>query len=156
MNKKEVDKATKVSGINVQHIVNRKHERFDRMVWAFKEDFTGALAKWLVKQSPYTVPDKLQNILTVFHERIPYDFDQNGMARVSLATMTENINNVLELIPDMIALNKRKNGREGMGFSSRFSEDPEPDDNFIDILAVAQNITCEFAEHEDAQCWLDR
>ena len=102
------------------------------------------------------MPEKLESIIADFHERIPYDFDQQGMAEVSLATMTENINNVLEQMPDVMALNERKNGRDGMGFSSRYSKDPEPDDDFIDIMAVAQNITCEFAEREDAQCWLDR
>ena len=132
------------------------HERFDRMEYVFKKDFTGALAKWLVKQSPYVVPDNLETILTTFHERIPYDFDNNGMACVSLATMTEIINGVLESIPEIMELNERKNGRDGYGFSSRFSKDPEPDDDFIDITAVAQNITCEFAERADAECWLDR
>jgi hypothetical protein len=144
-------------GVNVERLVSGTHERFDRMVWAFRKDFTGALAKWLVKQSPYHVPDKLESIIADFHERIPYDFDQNnGMAKVSLATMTENINNVLETMPDVIALNERKTGREGFGFSSRHSKNPEPDDDFIDIMALAQNITCEFAEREDAQCWLNR
>ena len=105
------------------------HERFNRMVWAFKKDFTGALAKWLVKQSPYSVPDNLAKILADFHDLIPYDFDENGMAKVSLATMTETINEVLEAMPDVMALNERKNGREGFGFTSRFSKDPEPDDD---------------------------
>ncbi len=55
-----------------------------------------------------------------------------------------------------MALNERKNGREGLGFSSRYSKVPDPDDDFIDIMAVAQNVTCEFADQEDARCWLDR
>jgi hypothetical protein len=126
------------------------------MVWVFRKDFTGALAKWLVKLSPYPVPDNLESIITDFHRRIPYDFDKHGMAEVSLATMTEIINNVLETMPEVTALNERKNGRDGFGFSSRYSKDPEPDDDFIDIMALAQNVTCEFAEREDAQCWLDR
>ena len=131
------------------------HKRFDRMQYISKKDFTGALAKWLVKQSPYPVPDNLEKIIAEFHERIPYDFDKNGMANVSLANMTETVNEILESMPNVMALNNRKNGREGMGFSSRFSKDPEADDDFIDIMAVAQNITCEFAERADAECWLD-
>ena len=132
------------------------HKRFDRVEWVFSEDFTGALAKYLVKQSPYPVPDNLEKILADFHERIPYNFDKNGMAKVSLTTMTETINNILESMPDVMALNKRKNGRDGMGFSSRFSKKLDPDDDFIDIMAVAQNITCGFAERADAECWLDQ
>ena len=131
------------------------HERFNRMVWVFKEVFTGALAKWLVKQSPYVIPDNLEKIIAEFYNHIPYDFDKDGMAEVSLATMTEMIKEVLESMSDVMALNKRKNGREGYGFASRYSKGSELDDDFIDILAVAQNITCEFADRADAECWLD-
>ena len=131
------------------------HKRFDRMQWVFRKDFTGALAKWLVKQSPYPVPENLEKILADFHKRIPYVFDENGMAEVSLATMKKTINNILESMPDVMALNNRKNGREGHGFSSRFSKEPEPDDAFIDIMAVAQNLACVFADSADVECWLN-
>lgn len=133
------------------------HERFHRKILAFKSDFTGALAMWLVKQSPYTVPDNLSICITKFHKRLDElgKFDTAGMAEINLKTLTENVNKILESIPEIMALNERKNGRDGTGFCSRYSKDPEPDDDFIDIMAVAQNITCEFAEREDAQCWLD-
>jgi len=132
------------------------HERFNRTVWAFKKDFTGALAKCLVKLSPYPVPDNLEKIIAEFHERIPYDFDKNGMVKVSIKDMRTKINKVLESMPDVMALNERKNGREGHSFTCRYSKKPDPNDDFIDIMAVAQNITCEFAERADAQAWLDR
>jgi len=133
-----------------------KHERFNKMAWVFRKDFTAALAKCLVRQSPYSVPDNLENILADFHNKVPYNFDKNDMAEVNFMTMTQKLNTIFESMPDVMALNERKNGREGYGFSSRFSKDPEPDDDFIDIMAVAQNITCEFADRVDAQCWLDR
>jgi len=132
------------------------HKRFVRTQYAFRKDFTGALAKCLVKQSPYAVPDNLEKILIDFHKRVPYDFDQNGMTLVNLATMTKTINNILESMPDVMALNKRKNGKEGWGYTSRFTGKPEPDNDFIDIMAVAQNITCEFADRADAESWLDQ
>lgn len=136
--------------------INGKHVRFDKLVWAFKKDFTSALAKCLVSQSPYTVPENLEKIIIEFNDRIPYDFDENGMVEVNLTTMTTLMNEVLESMSDVMALNERKNGREGFGFSSRYSKNIDPDDDFIDIMAIAQNITCEFADREDAQCWLDR
>lgn len=131
------------------------HERFNRVVWAFKKDFTANLAKCLVAQSPYTVPDNLEKILEEFHQQLPYTFDKNEMAEVGLAPMTGALYEVMENIPELMALNERKNGRDGMGISSRYSEKPHPDDDFIDIMAVAQNITCEFATKEDAECWLN-
>jgi len=128
----------------------------EKTIWVFRKDFTSALAKCLVRQSPYPVPENLEKILADFYELVPYDFDKNGMAEVSLMTMTQKLNTILESMPDVMALNNRKNGREGYGFSSRFSKEPEPDNDFIDIMAVAKNITCEFADRMDAQCWLDR
>ena len=46
---------------------------------------------------------------------------------------------VFESIPEIEELNHRKNGRDGMGFSSRF-DTPEPDDDFIDLGALARNV----------------
>ena len=133
------------------------HERFNRKVWAFKHDFTGALAKWLVKQSPYVVPDNLSLCIEKFAKALDkeYEFDENGMVEIGLLNLTDKIDMILESIPEIMALNERKNGRDGMGFSSRYSKEPEPDDDFIAITAIARNITCEFADSADAQCWLD-
>jgi hypothetical protein len=134
------------------------HDRFNRKVWASKSDFTGALAKWLVRQSPYTVPDNLSICIEKFDKAVDkgYKFDENGIVEIGLLNLTDKTNQILEEIPEIMILNERKNGREGMGFSSRYSKDPEPDDDFIDIMALAQNITCDFADRADAQCWLDK
>lgn len=142
----------------VKSEVHYVHPRFKRTVWAYKKSFTGALAKWLVKQSPYSVPDNLEICLEKFDKSIQkaFNFNTSGMVEIELSSLTCKINDLLEEIPEIMALNDRKNGREGMGFSSRYSKDADPDDDFIDIMAVAQNITCEFAESADAECWLDR
>lgn len=134
-----------------------KHERFNRSVWAFPHDFTGALAKWLIHQSPYPVPNNLSTCLEKFHSAImgEFSFDSSGMTEVSLFDLTERMNTLLEGIPEVMALNERKNGREGMGFSSRYDGPKDPDDDFIDIMALAQNITCEFATEADSRAWLD-
>ena len=134
------------------------HERFHRKVWAFEHDFTGALAKWLVKQSPYVVPDRLSICIQKFHDKLHKiaTFDNNEMAEIDLSGLTEKVYPVLRSIPEIRALNERRNGREGCGVSSRYSKKPWPDDDFIDIMAVAQNITCEFADRADTECWLER
>lgn len=116
------------------------HKRFDRLLWVSKKDFTSCLAKCLINQSPYNIPDNLEVILKKFHDLIPYTFDSIGMAEVSLATMNNSLNEVMEKIPELMAPNERKNGR---------------DDDFICIGAVARNITCEFADKADTECWLD-
>ena len=84
-------------------------------------------------------------------------FDNNGMAEVELSGLTKKVDVILESIPVIMALNERKNKREGHAFTSQYQGRPkDPDDDFIGIMAVAQNITCEFAERADSQCWLDQ
>lgn len=133
------------------------HERFNRKVWAFKHDFTGALAKWLVKQSPYVVPENLTKILEEFHSKLDNlgEFDAAGMLEIDLSTLTDRVDAILLTIPSVMSLNERRNKRQGMGFSSRYSFNHDPDDDFICIRAVAQNITCEFATNADADAYLD-
>ena len=129
------------------------HERFNRKMWVFRKDFTAALAKCLVSQSPYPVPDKLEKILADFHEKVPYKFDEVGMAEVDFSTMAEKIYKILESMPDVMALSERKNGKHGNTFASRFYQSQDPDDDFIDIMAVARNMSCEFADKADAKSW---
>jgi hypothetical protein len=135
------------------------HERFERSVYAFVSDFTGAAAKWLVKLSPYVVPVNLSTCIERFDIKIrkAFTFSTGGMALVNLDELTPIVNKILESMPEIAALNKPKSGHTNNIFVSRFGAGPEnPDDDFIDIMAVAQNITCEFAQREDAEAWLDR
>lgn len=135
----------------------KTHERFNRKVWAFKNDFTGALAKWLVKQSPYTVPDNLSECISEFDIKVgtAFDFDTAGMAEIELGGLTDGVYAILESIPVISELNVPKSGHDNHVFVSARSARINPDDDFIDIMAVAQNITCEFADRVDAESWLD-
>jgi len=134
------------------------HPRFKRNVWIFRSDLVGSLAKWLAIQSPYPVPDNLSTCLSGFHDKLETfeKWDGNGMAEVDLSTLTERVYPVLESIPEVMALNEKKSGRPGHVFVSRHHDGPgDPDDDFIDIMAVAQNIACDFADSADAQAHLD-
>jgi hypothetical protein len=136
-----------------------QHNRFDRDVWAFKRDFVGALAKWLVMQSPYPVPNKLEKILMEFNRRLDNyaKFDTAGMALINLRTVAQDMEKILNDMPDVVALNEPHNPSDKQFFfTDRYSADRHPDDDFIDITAVGQNIAVEFAQREDAECWLDR
>ena len=135
------------------------HERFNRTVWAHVLDFTGAIAKWLIKLSPYVVPDDLVTCVQKFDSEIreAFEFDTADMAHIELVGLTGKVYSVLEKIPEVMALNTPKSGHTSNIFVSRFDTGPSnPDDNFIDIVALAQNITCEFADRADVECWLQR
>jgi hypothetical protein len=127
------------------------HERFDRKVYVSKRDFTSSLAKWLVRQSPYVVPDNLSGCIIFFEGRLDElaAFDNVGFAHIHLNDLRPKLDEILESIPMIMALNEKKN-KDIQGITE------DPDSDFIDIGAVAGNIVCDFAEREDAQCWLDR
>ena len=133
------------------------HGRFNQKVWTFQSDYTGALAKWLVKLSPYVVPDKLSICITEFNKRIEkqFEFNELGMLEVELSTLTPIFFELLMSVPEIEALNDRKNGRDGYGFSSMCSAEPDPDDDFIDIMALAQCMTVDFATENDARILLE-
>jgi len=134
-----------------------QHERFNRKVWTFKADFTSSLAKWLVSQSPYVVPDNLSACVEKFHTKLDElgDFDANGMAEIGLSMLSSKIAKILESIPEIMELNKPRNGHNQNIFVSSHMSNPVPDDDFICVGAVAQNIVCDFADRADAQCYLD-
>lgn len=133
------------------------HSRFNREVYLFKKDFTSALAKCLVSQSPYTVPDNLSECIIKFEKQVEdaFAFDSIGMVKISLIGLTSVINTLLENVPEIMELNRPKNGGTKSLFVSAYREETHPDNDFIDIMAVAQNIVVEFAEREDAQAYLD-
>lgn len=116
-------------------------------------ELTGELAKWAVQQSPYTVPDKLAEALATFDEVWPYDPELPSFKCLkweSYQALYAELERVYQTIPEIMAWNERTNGRDGMGFASRYDQ-PEPDDDFIDIGALANNVArsvwadaCEF------------
>lgn len=133
------------------------HSRFYRTVWTFKHNFTSALAKCLVSLSPYTVPDNLAQCIDEFHARLDEiaAFNSEGMAEVELSTLTPKVYAILESIPCIMALNEPKSGHTHNIFVTRHSQKIDPDNDFIDIMALAQNITCEFATEADSRAHLD-
>ena len=122
-------------------------------------ELSGELAKWAVQQSPYTVPDKLAEAVTAFDAAWPYNEEMPSFRCKeweSYQALYTELERVYQEIPEIMAWNERKNGRDGMGFSSRYDQ-PEPDDDFIDIGALANNVArsvwadaCEFHDFNKA------
>ncbi len=135
------------------------HDRFKIKVWAFKKDFTGSLAKWLVKQSPYVVPENLSECIVEFDRKIAdvIKFDGDEMAEIDLSDLVAKIEPLLWDIPQIANLNKAKDSTTpDIIFTSRYEGKPKnPDRDFIDITAVAQNIVCDFAEREESEKLLE-
>lgn len=108
-------------------------------LWITRDRVCGELASWAVQQSPYVVPDLLAEAITSFHSLWPCD-PEFGMSEWSdMGALESAIMATFDQVPEILAWNMRKNGREGMGFSSRYDQ-PHPDDDFIDLHALARNM----------------
>lgn len=106
----------------------------------------GELASWAVQQSPYGCPEGLEQALTDFRAAWPTDED---MAEILPMRWWQNYDEIYRTLyalfcqtPSIEAWNHRKNGRDGPGFCSRYDQ-PSPDDDFIDLGALANNIARE-------------
>ena len=110
----------------------------------FQHNIVGSFAKWAINQSPYIFPENFEKVITAFADHLePYFTKENsiaGMRWFTLLDLETFIEANLKTIPEFLEWNDRKNGREGMGFSSRDSGIPDPDDDFIDLHALYRNI----------------
>ena len=99
----------------------------------------GKFAEWVVRQSPYDTPD-ITAALVAFNKYISHRFDSCACQTFTYEELKGYLSMaVFKSIPEIEILNHRKNKREGIGFSSRYFT-PEPDDDFIDLGALAKNV----------------
>lgn len=116
--------------------MTKQHEESRR--WLFIQDIQGHVAMWAVRQSPYHAPEGLVEALVEFRKRVETKFDKHGMAQLTRKEVYAMMKENLFSIPQVAAWNERKNGRQGMGFCSRYDQ-PTPDDDFIDLDALIRN-----------------
>jgi len=106
-----------------------------------KKDFTGAVAKWSVKQSPYSCPDDLDRVI------IKADGAWHGenIREWVYDDFKEFVHNFIYNTPEILAWNNSKSGKSyGGQFISAFNS-PMPVDDFVDLDALTKNIVRE--------CW---
>ena len=115
-------------------------------IFVCSKELVGQVAHWAVRQSPYAVPVGLEAALAAFSKAIDPEFiicrssDNTGWRYFSgQREIEEFLRRTLFPIPEVAAWNERRNGRQGMGFSSRYGQ-PEPDDDFVDLDALAMNV----------------
>ena len=137
------------------------HPRFDRQVFITRNDCVAAMAHNLVSQSPYDYPDNLSGCLddfiVVLDKALAWqELDEmQFVEKFSLRESTEFFETLIMQCPAIVALNKRKNGNDSpYQFTSRYDAARDPDDSFIDLTALAQNMTCYFADKADAEAFL--
>jgi hypothetical protein len=129
------------------------------VIYVFSKQVAGELAKWAIRQSPYSCPDNLESVVTRFVELFPKS-DDASLRQLDMIAFDEQgelydaVQATSEQIPELLAWNTRKNGNDApLGFCSRYSR-PDPDDDFIDLHAlwgnVARTIFCEERDRAEA------
>lgn len=104
----------------------------------------GEFACWAVIQSPYAVPDNLQDACWQLRKRIEGRFaDKYGRdryGRLSCDGLAGLLTKAFELVPEIMAWNEPKSGHGAEHvFVDRYSE-PPADDDIIDLGALARNV----------------
>lgn len=97
----------------------------------------GVFAMNAVRQSPYLVPDNLAEAIVEF--MAGFDCTQPVLEWQNPLECSQAVIDSIMKSPLCLKWNERKNGRDGMGFCSRY-EQPDPDDDFIDLDALQMNI----------------
>jgi len=109
--------------------------------WTFTGDIVSYFAQCAVSFSPYTAPDNLVGVL----EQVELIFkpleDSGGMFEISLCTVNELLHEHIIPLQQVQEWNVPKNGDHRVAqFSSRYSSKPDPDDDFIDLSALAHGV----------------
>jgi len=126
------------------------------MTYVFLHELAGHIAMWAVRQSPYPVPENLETVLWKFQEIAGPDFTIAGEIKGGMRAfktrreITDYLAANLFLIPEFEAWNDRKNKREGIGIYTAFGP-RDPDDDFIDLYALVQNVAAGLISYE-ADC----
>ena len=109
------------------------------------DDIVGALAMWAIRQSPYPVPTKLEEACLALHRVLEAEWSKRepelGFIRLCGNEIESLLLECFKRCPDIEAWNEpRSRHTEKFVTRSRFHQ-PAPDDDFIDLDALARNVS---------------
>jgi hypothetical protein len=118
------------------------------MIYLSAKQLAGAVAMWAVRQSPYQAPANLEKVVVAVQDR----FEPNaefGFREIYEGDVRKYLCELLRGIPEYMAWNERKNGNAApLKFISRYDGRGDPDDDFIDLDALEQNVAKSIADEE--------
>lgn len=114
--------------------------------WTSIHDIVGAFAMWACRQSPYGVPDGLENVCKYLNAALkscaPWD-EMAGMAQCSLCDINRWLHEILyeQGVREFDAWNRCKVGdTPEMQFTCAMDGRRDPDRDFIDLDALLHNV----------------
>lgn len=101
----------------------------------------GAFSMYAIRQSPYTCPENLGSAIEQLEIRLRdrLDFDKYEFCSVSCRSIHVLLEDLFQEVPMIMAWNKKK--IEGHNCVSSDHPDWNPDFDFIDLGALARNIS---------------
>lgn len=100
----------------------------------------GQLANWAIQQSPYLYPDNLAKALDEFSAVFGTTGELFPLIHASCKQLREAIREALDACPSIIAWNSPKDGSNPeIVICSRYDK-PAPDQDIIDLDALARNM----------------
>lgn len=109
-----------------------------RQYWFSRSEVAGTLAMWAIRQSPYLIPDGLNLAVRAIHDAMPDH--GGGIFGMTEDDLREAIERICLTHPAIVAWNEPKSKHKAqVVFHSRYDQ-PAPDDDFIDLHALAGNI----------------
>lgn len=121
--------------------MNTESMEITKVILVSKKQLLGFVAKWAVMQSPYHRPENLEVVIDKFHESIKAHFENEYCIKfIDSRSLEKFIEEHLLKIPEFVGWNERKNGNKSpYSFISRYDQ-PNPDDDFIDLGALTRNV----------------
>lgn len=119
--------------------------------WTFKHDIVGAFAKWVCRQSPYNVPDGLENVCKYLNVALKSCTDwstADEMAKCSLVEINKWLYDILyeQGVEQFDAWNKCKKGRTPDIQFTFATDKRDLDYDFIDLDALLHNVCIEIRD----------
>lgn len=128
--------------------------------WTSRTAIVGAFAQWACRQSPYGVPDGLENVCKYLNECLKREWKwKMQMAELSLCDINRALYSILyeKGVSEFDAWNRCKTGNTpNIQFSSALDGERDPDRDFIDLDALLHNVCITIRDERRKDAEFDR
>lgn len=113
--------------------------------WVFRSEIVGAFAQAACRQSPYGVPDGLENVCKYLNACLKTiaPWNSHGMVEASLCDINRWLHEILmdQNLEEFDAWNRCRKGKTpDVAFASSYDRPADPDYDFIDLHALLHNV----------------
>ena len=136
-------------------IVNKRAKNSVAPLCLGMNHFVCAFACEAVRMSPYDVPAGLEAALQKVADIVrPFFYEKNKnldgiRSDISRDWVNSTLDRIVREVPEVAAWGERRNGKTGDKLVSAYSPKEEPDNDFVDLLALTGNVARHLKEISD-------